>query len=259
MVQLLETPTTGLPPAQATFTQDEYKAKLSLDAVGQPTVGVGADRFGAYAAGGLSFLWSDMLGNHTLGTTLQMTNRFQEIGGAVMYLNRENRWNWGVVAEQTPYVTGGFARGIATVNGQEAFVEQTRRITQMNSAVSGILHYPFSRAQRVELTGGVRRIGFDHDVETDVYSLVTGTRIDNTVEELDRPDAINLGEAGAALVYDTSVMGATAPVMGQRYRLEMSQVAGTLTYSGALLDYRRYFMPVRPLTFAFRGLHYGRY
>jgi Tol biopolymer transport system component len=259
VVQLLETPTTGLPPAQATFTQDEYKAKLSLDAVGQPTVGVGADRFGAYAAGGLSFLWSDMLGNHTLGTTLQMTNRFQEIGGAVMYLNRENRWNWGVVAEQTPYVTGGFARGIATVNGQEAFVEQTRRITQMNSAVSGILHYPFSRAQRVELTGGVRRIGFDHDVETDVYSLVTGTRIDNTVEELDRPDAINLGEAGAALVYDTSVMGATAPVMGQRYRLEMSQVAGTLTYSGALLDYRRYFMPVRPLTFAFRGLHYGRY
>jgi hypothetical protein len=259
VVELLGTPTTGLPPAQTEFTQDEYDAKLSLDAIGQPTVGVGADRFGAYAAGGLSFLWSDMLGNHTLGTTLQMTNRFQEIGGAVMYLNRENRWNWGVVAEQTPYVTGGFARGVTLVDGREAFVEQTRRITQLNSAVSGIVHYPFSRSQRIELTAGARRIGFDHDIETDVFSLVTGNRIDHTVQELDRPDAVNLGETGAALVYDTSVMGATAPVMGQRYRLELSQVAGTLTYSGALLDYRRYFMPVRPFTFAFRGLHYGRY
>jgi outer membrane protein assembly factor BamA len=105
----------------------------------------------------------------------------------------------------------------------------------------------------------VRRIGFDHDIETDVFSLVTGTRIDHIVEELDRPDAVNLGETGAALVYDSSIMGATAPVIGQRYRMEISQVAGTLTYSGALLDYRRYVMPVRPLTFAVRGLHYGRY
>ena len=36
-------------------------------------------------------------------------------------------------------------------------------------------------------------------------------------------------------------------------------MAGTLTYGGVLADYRRYFMPVRPFTFAVRGLHYGRY
>ena len=259
VVQFLETPTTGLPPVQAQFPQDDYKAGLSLDAIGQPTVGVGADRFGAYAAGGLSFLFSDILENHTLGATLQVTNRFQELGGAVMYLNREHRWNYGFVAEQTPYVTGGFARGVTTVDGRDAFVEQTRRLTQINSAVSGIAHYPLSTAQRLEFTGGARRIGFDHDVETDVFSLVTGSRIDNRVEELDRPDAVYLGEAGTALAYDTSVMGATAPVLGQRYRLEFSQMAGTLNYSRALLDYRRYVMPVRPFTFAFRGLHYGRY
>jgi Tol biopolymer transport system component len=259
VVELLGAPTTGLPPAQAQFTQEEYKARLSLDAVGQPTVGVGADRFGAYAAGGLSFLWSDMLGDHTVGTTLQVTNRLQEIGGAVMYLNREHRWNWGLVAEQTPYVTGAFARGVTTVDGREAFVEQTRRITQINTAMSGVLHYPFSRSQRLEFTTGVRRIGFDHDIETNIFSLATGAQIDRRTEELDRPDAVNLGEAGTALVYDTSVMGATAPILGQRYRLEFSQVAGTLMYSGVLADIRRYFMPARPFTIALRGLHYGRY
>jgi Tol biopolymer transport system component len=259
VVQLLDTPTTGLPPAQTALPQEDYKAKLSLDAVGQPTVGVGADRFGAYAAGGLSFLFSDILGNHTLGATFQATNRFSEIGGAITYLNREHRWNYGLIVEQTPYVTGGFARGVTTVDGRQAFVEQTRRLTQINSAVSGVAHYPFSRAQRLEFTGGARRIGFDHDVETNIFSLVTGERLDNRIEELDRPDAVYLGEAGTALAYDTSIMGATAPVMGQRYRLELTQTAGTLTYAGALVDYRRYVMPVRPFTFAFRGLHYGRY
>jgi outer membrane protein assembly factor BamA len=36
-------------------------------------------------------------------------------------------------------------------------------------------------------------------------------------------------------------------------------VAGSVLYSGLLADYRRYFMPARPFTFAVRGLHYGRY
>jgi hypothetical protein len=258
VVRLLSAPTVGLPPP-ATYPAQEYKARLSLDQIGQPTVGVGADRFGAYAAGGLSLLWSDMLGNHTLGTTVLLTSRFEEIGGAVGYLNRTSRWHWGLVGEQTPYVTGSFARGIATVDGGEAFVEQTHRITQIDRGVSGVLQYPFSRAHRVEFSGGARRISFDEDVETRLFSLTTGGLIDETVEELPRPAAVNLGETSVALVYDTSLFGATSPILGRRYRLEYSQVAGTLMYSGALLDYRQYLMPARPFTIALRGTHYGRY
>src|SRR5687767_12406642 len=259
VASLLSTPSAGLPPP-TDYPQKEYQARLGLDQVGQPTVGVGADRFGAYAAGGLSFLWSDMLGNHVLGTTLQVTNRLQEIGGAVGYLNRTSRWNWGFVGEQTPYVTGAFARGITAVDGGgQAFVEQTHRITQINRAASGVVHYPFSRAQRVEFTAGARQISFDQDLETRVFSPITGNQIDRTIEELPRPDSLMLGEAGTALVYDSSLMGATGPILGQRYRFELTQVAGSLSYSGALIDYRRYFMPARPFTIALRGLHYGRY
>ena len=73
----------------------DYKAGLSLDAISQPTVGVGADQFGTYAAGGISFLFSDMLGDHMLGATVQTTSRVEETGASVMYLNRTRRWNWG--------------------------------------------------------------------------------------------------------------------------------------------------------------------
>jgi outer membrane protein assembly factor BamA len=121
------------------------------------------------------------------------------------------------------------------------------------------VQYPFSRAQRLEFAAGGRRISFDQELDTDFFSPITGDRIDHRVEELPRPNALNLGESSAALVYDSSIFGATGPIIGQRYRFELSELGGSLTYSGLLADFRRYFMPVRPFTFAFRGLHYGRY
>jgi Tol biopolymer transport system component len=258
VAQLLQAPTTGLPqPTQ--YEQKPYRASLSLDAIGQPTVGVGADRFGAYAAGGLSMLFSDMLGNHEVGATIQLTSRFEEIGGAVAYINRKSRWNWGVVGEQTPYVTGSFAQGLASVGGTPVIVQQTFRLTQIDRAVSGITQYPFSRVQRVEMAGGFRQISFDQDIETERFSAVTGEPIDRFTEELPRPESLNLAHGSAALVYDSSLNGVTGPILGQRYRFEFSQTAGSVSYSGVLADFRRYFLPVRPFTFAFRGLHYGRY
>ena len=81
------------------------QAEVRLDFAGQPSIGVGADPFGTYATGGVSFLFSDVLGNHVLATSAQVTSRFDEFGGGVMYLNRVNRWNWGVALSQIPYVS----------------------------------------------------------------------------------------------------------------------------------------------------------
>jgi len=176
----------------------------------------------------------------------------------VMYLNRTHRWNWGVIVEQTPYTTGQFSQGVTVdPNFGPAFVQQETRVTQINRGITGITQYPFNRAQRVEFSGGIRRISFDYEVERFFFSP-SGVFLGRTEEDLERPDALNLGETSAALVYDTSVFGATSPILGQRYRFEYSQTAGSLLFSGALVDYRKYFM-ARPLTLALRGMHYGRY
>jgi len=71
----------------------------------------------------------------------------------VAYFNRRHR-AWGIVREQTPHVTGSFAQGFANVDGTRRFVEQTCRVIQINRGASGVLQYPFSRAQRVEFTRG---------------------------------------------------------------------------------------------------------
>jgi outer membrane protein assembly factor BamA len=81
----------------------------------------------------------------------------------------------------------------------------------------------------------------------------------DTKEDLPTGRALNLGIGSAALVYDNSFFGATGPILGQRYRLEVSPTVGSLDFVGALADYRRYLMPARPITLAMRLVHYGRY
>ena len=256
----LENETLGLPPETAVAVPaEEYKPKLGLDFAGQPTIGVGRDPFGTYAAGGVSFVFSDMLGNHTLYTGAQVTSRFDEFGGTMTYINRTHRWNWGVSLDQTPYVYRTFGTGVTLVQGVPVIQEDEFRILQTDRSLSGLISYPFSRSLRVDLSGGGRQIGFKQDVTSRTYDYRTGQQIAQDRTTLQTYPTLNLGEGSGALVFDTAIMGATSPIRGSRFRMEAAQTAGSLTFTGLTGDFRTYLMPVRPYTLAFRGLFYGRY
>jgi Tol biopolymer transport system component len=255
----LENETLGLPAAAATPPVEEYKPKFGLDFAGQPVIGVGTDPFGTYAAGGMSFLFSDMLGNHSLGVGAQVTSRFDEFGGSLFYVNRKHRWNWGVAIDQTPYVSRGFSAGVTVIQGIPVYEENEYRILQIDRSFTGILSYPFSRSQRVDFSGGFRQIGFKQDVTQRLYDFNTGQQLTEEETDLGSEPWLNLGEASAALVFDTSIHGITSPIRGSRYRVEVSQTGGSLNYTGLLGDFRSYLMPFRPYTFALRGMYYGRY
>ena len=235
-----------------------YKAKLGLDYVGQPTIGVGTDPFGTYAAGGVSFLFSDILGNHLVATSAQMTSRFDEFGGSAFYLNRQHRWNWGFGVDSTPYVSRAFESGIVNNGGQNYYLEREYRILQTDRGVSSVLAYPLSTAQRFEVSGAFRQVGLKQDVTDRTYDI-NGNQLSEDTTTLSSYPTLNLGQAAGALVYDTSVFGVTSPIRGSRYRLELSQTTGSLKYTGVLTDLRTYMMPFRPYTFALRGMYYGRY
>jgi Tol biopolymer transport system component len=255
VVEALQDPTWGLPAVKEVPPAEDYKPKWGLDWAGQPSVGVGVDPFGTYATGGVAFLFSDMLGNHVIGTAAQVTSRFDEFGGTFFYLNRTHRWNWGVSVDQIPYVSRGWN---AFVQGN-SYVEQEYRFLQRDQSVTGSVTYPFSRSHRVEFSGGFRRIGQKYDLRELEFDLNSGQLIGENEEALASFPTLNLGEASTALVFDTSISGPTSPIRGSRYRLEYSQTAGGLSYSGVLTDFRTYLMPFRPYTFALRGLYYGRF
>ena len=261
VVSYLGDPVAGLPAAaaQAAFATEPYHPKLQLDFLGQPMVGVGVDSFGSYVGGGITALFSDTLGNHVLGVGANVSSRFDEAGGTVMYLNRTRRWNWGASFDQTPYVLRGFSESLAGDATQPLVSEDETRILQIDRGFSGIVSYPFSRAQRVEFSGGLRQITGKTEVTTRLFDYYTGEQLSQDTTTLSRFPTLNLGIASTALVYDTSIFGATSPLRGARYRLQLDHTAGNLTYSSALADGRKYFMPVTPVTFAVRGMYYGRY
>ncbi len=256
VVSYLADAETGLVPVGTYLTADasDYSPSLSLDYVGQPSFGVGADQFGNFLSGSAAAYFSDMLGNRVLGVAIQAQGTLKDIGGQFVYQNMERRWNWGVAAGRVPNLYVGITDYSQTSITQVRFREYW-------TEAMGLASYPFSTTRRFEVKGGVTRYSFDAEEETFVYDqfrrLVDYRRGDYTGEQ--QSDPINFVHSSIALVSDNSFFGFTSPVRGGRYRLELGVTAGNLDYSSILLDYRRYFNPVRELTFAFRGFHYGRY
>ncbi len=237
-----------------------YQPKLALDFLGG-TAGVGgfSSSRGGYAAGGLGMQFSDVLGQHNLGVQAQVNGSARDLGGQVTYLNRKSRWNWGGVAGLIPYVTGAFSQSRASANGVPVIVDEELVFRQTDLQLAGITMYPFSRALRFELQGGGRRIWFDRERRTRFFNANSGDFIDETVETFDAPSTLNLADVSGALVYDQSLSGPVGPILGQRFRFEAGQTAGSLNFTNVMVDYRRYLSPFRPVTLAVRGVHIGRY
>jgi len=255
-----DNPDIGL-PSDTMYKITNYHPSLSIIGFGQPSVAAGVDRFGTYLGGGIALFWSDILGNHNLATSLQIQsfNKITNITGLVAYMNDAHRWNWGGVIQQVPYYLTGYSAGYTNIDSTPVYVEQEYFYKETNREISGILSYPFSRVLRVEFSGGFRNISFTNQVTTRAISLIDGSLLINNTKNLGHAPSMYLGSVSASLVYDNSYMGATGPLLGQRYRLEISPFFGTINWFNILVDYRKYLMPIRPFTLAGRILQVGRY
>lgn len=268
VANLLRNDTIGLPSAQAAvaFQVVPYRSRLTLDYLGQPQVGLSTGggiygRGGLY--GGIGGIFSDMLGYHTVYGTIQAQGQLEDIGGSLFYLNQKNRWNYGALAQRVPWIAG-ISRQQVFDEEEDVLRDQLLIYRYFDTRVGAVTQYPFSQVQRIEFSGGFRRISEDIQVREYLYApirqggeIVDFQAFDYNERDQDG-DAFNFFETSAALIYDSSLQGYTSPFAGQRYRLEVSPTFGTGQFVEAIADYRRYFF-LRPLTFAVRGMHFGRY
>lgn len=262
----LDKPLDGLLAANTDFPVSNYRPRLTIDYIGPPTIGVGADRYGYGFGGSLSVYWGDILGQHQVGLMLQGDNTSiggsssSNIAGQVFYLNRENRVNWGGSLTHLPYVSGftNAFRDFVEVDGQTylADIYQQYRETTTVDEAAGITQYPLSLTRRLEGSLGYSHYGFDTEIEQVI--VVGNTVIDREIIDLGAPASVNMYRTAAAFVGDSSFFGFISPIRGTRYRYEIEQVSGDLQFQTALVDYRRYFF-FNPVTLAIRGMHYGRY
>jgi outer membrane protein assembly factor BamA len=203
-----------------------------------------------------------MLGNRNLAAAIQVNTSAGSIDRStllsVVYENRRGRWNVGGQLSQIPLVSQRAGFGVTEIDGVPVQVFTTERFYQINRQVLGFVTYPLNRAQRLEFTGGLQSIDFARDLKTEIFTL-GGQKIFDEKEDIPAPSTLNLGRAGVALVYDSSIFGGNGPVLGQRYRLDVTPAIGSIQIYNFTFDYRKYFMPVFPFTVAFRGLTTGRY
>lgn len=248
----LHDPAAGL-VSGAGFSIHPYHSSFALDAVGQPSIGVSTGGpFGTGVGGGVSFLFGDQLSDRQIGASIQANGQVQDIGGQVVYQNLKRRWNYGAALQHIPYINGAFSQQSQGPNGefvqdvyvQRIFVDQAQLTTA----------YPFSTTRRVEFSAGETRLGYGLQLQRYVNGYPLAQQ---NVDSLSPPAAF-YSTASASLVGDNSYSAFTNPIQGSRYRFEVAPTLGTFNYTSGLADYRKYFF-ARPLTFAVRGLQYGRY
>jgi hypothetical protein len=85
--------------------------------------------------------------------------------------------------------------------------------------------WPLNRADRFEIQGSARRVGFSKEILTDSYSLGGSLLGSNRRDVSSDFPALYLGATSAAFVHDTSVFRATSPVLGSRARFEVALFA----------------------------------
>ena len=249
----LKDPLTGLATG-GEFSVTPYHSTFALDAVGQPSLGVSAGGpFGTGVAGGVSFLFGDQLSDRQIGVAVQANGTVQDIGGQVQYANLKNRWNWGANIQHIPYQYAYY--GNTQAGGgliQQDLILQRVFLDQAGLSTA----YPLSSTRRVEFGANATRVGYTTQIQSILYQ--NGIPVNQTIRNEKSFDPVYYTSGSLAYVGDNSYSAFTNPIQGERYRLEIAPTAGTLTYNTLLADYRKYLF-ARPITFAVRGLHYGRY
>jgi dipeptidyl aminopeptidase/acylaminoacyl peptidase len=249
--------TTGLPPGQA-FPTRSYDDRLRLEKFAQPYIGATTTGdFGGVLRASLGIVLGDTLRNRQLQAMVRAGTARDDFAAQVAYSSQRGHWNWGVTAGFSPSRFVGARRSLEL---QDTTV--TRELSHLryeNEWASVTSRYHIDRARRFEFHLGVRRTGYAWQTQTRVIDSATRETLTRDATQTAAGHPIYLAEGEAAFVHDTAVMGPTGPVLGQRLRLEVSPAVGGLAYAGVRADFRRYFLPVRPLTVAVRVQHVGRY
>ncbi len=253
-------PIEGIWPADS-FAERPYDPRFGLSFIGSSGVGVATSRFGTGMSGGVSMMFSDIIGDNQLFTTLAVNGEIYDFGGMVAYLNQKSKINWGGSVSHIPYI---FSR--LNIYREEDFENvfnmQLLLIRQFEDQISAFAFYPISTTRRVEMSGSLLWYYYRIDAINYYYNQFGGINPDFLGlpyrERLDAPDGFALQRLNLAYVGDNSFFGMASPMAGYRYRLSGERMFGRVNMYSVTADYRHYFQ-VRPFTFAVRGIHFGRY
>ena len=238
LVALLDSSELGLPDT-ARFRVSPYRARLTPDFSARPTIAYSPDAIsGRTVFGGTTLVMSDMLGNNHLAISGEINGRIREAGALLGYTNLAHRWQFTTALSQNPYYFLS-ADSIASTGDPGVATENQQITTYVARQAFAVTAYPLDRFTRIEFGAGFNNIDRTRDFVTRQVTngtVASGYSVDSTL----RDPSLNYVDGQVALVSDNTIFGNTGPIMGRRFRLQVSPVSGTYHWVEYLADYRRY-------------------
>ena len=241
-----------------------YRPKLKLDYISN-SVGVGVSTGPSFnttdMAGSVFMLFSDMVGDHQLYTSLALNGEIYDFGGQLAYLNQSNKIKWGASVSHIPYRSGSMFWTIDTLQiEKEKYAVDNLvldYVRMFEDNVSTFFYYPLSQTRRFEAGVSASWYSYRWDRYHNYFDA-WGYPLGGKREKLPSPPGISFQTANIAYVEDDSYFGMTAPLMGHRARYQIERYFGNINLYNILFDYRRYYFS-KPIGFAFRLYHNGLY
>jgi WD40 repeat protein len=234
---LLDSADIGLPDT-AKFSDSPYRVRYQPDYVTRPSIGYVPDAFGRSLFGGTTVVLSDMLGNNHLAISGEVNGRLSEARAFLGYTNLSRRWQYSTGFSQAPYYFLSADSLSNTIDPGVAHEDQeiTTYVARQAFAVTA---YPLNRFTRFELGAGFNNIDRSRWFVT--RKIYNGSEASPyNVDSTRRDPTLNYLDGQLALVSDNTLFGYTGPIMGRRYRLQVSPVVGAYDWVEYLADYRRY-------------------
>ena len=239
-----------------------YRPKFKLDYISNnASIGVSNGMYRNNLGGSINMIFSDMVGNNQLYSSLSLNGEIYDFGGQVAYVNQKNKLKWGSAISHIPYRAGNmfFSRDSISIDKDRVPVNNLvldyMRIFEDNISLFAAL--PLSQTKRFEGTMSSSWYYYRIDRYNNYYSL-DGYAIGATREKMDAPSGGNYQQISLAYVEDNSYFGMTAPMQGHRSRYQVEKYFGSANIYTALVDYRKYIY-MKPLTLAFRTYNYGMF
>lgn len=240
----------------------KYRPKFSLDYLANAGIGIGigAGQLGTAIGGGVAGIFSDMLNNHILYSAIQINGQLKDLGIEFAYLNQKKNLNYGLDLSHIPYTSifSSLQYDSTKIDGETVIVPTLNQIIQrtFQQNATFFTYYPLNIVKRLEFSLGYTRLSFQRQL---LKSYLWGDYVfKEDKKTLPNPKPINIYNTAIAYVGDNSYYGIEAPLKGYRYRFELGLSMGSFTYLTPLIDYRKYIY-LKPISFAFRTMEYGRY
>jgi Tol biopolymer transport system component len=226
-------------PDTSKFHLAPYRVRLQADYVTRPSIGYAPDALlGRSVFGGTTVVLSDLLGNNHVAISAEVNGRWNEARAFLGYTNLARRWQYSTVLSQAPYY---FLSSDSLSNAIEpgVAIENQEITTYVARQAYGVTAYPFSRFTRLELGAGFNNVDRSRAFVT--RTILNGNAAGAySVDSVHRDPTLNYVDGQIALVSDNTLFGYTGPIMGRRYRFQISPVGGSYDWVQYLADYRRY-------------------